>query len=130
MSNDSIKDKARAILADRLEQVNQHRKAVEDNQKAYEAKILATFEEVFASVLPLLKAEEISYSAHMRDGRYAHMGTYISFHWHGKLARMDFSVTGDYRYEYTEYMEHGRSCYGKWNMDDFIVWIASEFGMV
>lgn len=126
MTNKSIKETARQILADRQKTIIEHSIAMDAQRKAHELEVRKTFEEVFADVLNMLREDEVGWSAHMNDPHYTHKGYYILFQRHGLQLRMDFTADGNYRYEFTGGVKTGNICYGKWNMDDFIVWIAQE----
>lgn len=90
-------------------------------------RLFKAFETAFSTVLPLLKEAGISYSVHYQNERYFHMGTYILFATSTDTLKMDFSGENSYRYEHVKY-DHGYAsmCYGKWDMDRFIVWIDEK----
>lgn len=126
MTNKSIKETARQILANREKTIIEHSIAMDAQRKAHELEIRKTFEEVFADVLNMLREDEVGWSAHMNYPKYTHKGYYILFQRHGLQLKMDFTADGCYRYEFTGGERTGGIAFGKWNMDDFIVWIAQE----
>ncbi len=90
-------------------------------------RLLKEFEIAFEPVLQMLKTENITYSAHYQDERYFHMGTYILFKTDRDELKMDFNSANSYRYEFIKYDRgYGSMCYGKWDMDRFIIWIDEK----
>ena len=85
--------------------------------------ILTEFEEAFSAMLPLLKEEGITYSAHFNT-RYTYQGSYILFKKENRCLKMDFLNRDKYRYEYTgANSSSGTAVFGQWPAEDFILFI-------
>jgi len=88
------------------------------------------FKTAFSEVLEMLADGEITFKAGWQDPRYDFMGRYIEFTHKNKSIRMDFRDANSYRYEYIPYRtdrNNATMCYGKWPIDDFILWISNKF---
>jgi hypothetical protein len=83
------------------------------------------FLEGFKDIIPLLDDAEITFEAQFKDNDYPDLyGGHISFKYKGQELKMDFNTGISYRYEYsTKNDRNGRSVYGNWPHEDFIVWI-------
>ena len=84
-----------------------------------------SFEADFAEVLPMITDAGITYSPHYKT-EWEYQGTYIEFQFENKTLKMDYSMKGSYRYEYTKPDTTGSKTYGTWGMEDFIVWIVEK----
>lgn len=97
-------------------------------------RLLEEFEAGFGEVLAMLTEAGIEYAPGLIDEKYfAIKGTYISLKRGEKEIKMDFSNRNSYRYEFTgDRMAanpiRGNGVFGKWPMDDFVLWIYDELG--
>ncbi len=111
---------------------NELRSSAELAAKQFKRNLLNEFESAFKPVLHLLAASGITYKAHMQDDRYVHMGSYIRFKIHTPIGprylNMDFNHRQSYRYEFVRYAHdsYGRISFGKWGMDEFVLWIDEK----
>lgn len=95
--------------------------------------IYQEFAIAFSEMLPVLKASGITWEPCLQDEAYFCLqdeayffkGSYILFRKGDKSLKMDFSNRDSYRYEFQPYDTQGcgRSCYGKWPMDGFILFL-------
>jgi hypothetical protein len=88
--------------------------------------LLKDFEASFSNQLPLLIEAGIKWSAHFNDNHFHHKGSFIMFTHNGKELKMDFNGRKSYRYEYipcTPGRRIGKSVYGEWDKEDFILFI-------
>lgn len=99
---------------ERIQRINKER-------REREAKVLKLFMEEFKDYLPMLQEAGIAVTSdHKTDS-----GTevYIRFKKGRRILRMDYSLSGTYRYEYTNPGYGARGVYDKWDKEDFIMFI-------
>lgn len=117
-----IEKLAKAMLSERLRvEIEEADRALEIKRN-YEAAVIESFKEAFADVIPSLEEAGITFSAHLKAA-YHHQGTYIMFQRGENTLYMDYNGPVSYRYEYTKVGEIGRIAYGKWGLEEFILWI-------
>lgn len=82
----------------------------------------------FSEMLPILEASGIAWEACLQNEDYRFMGSYILFKKGDKTLKMDFSNRDSYRYEFQSYDQkgYGKSAYGKWDMERFILFLDEE----
>jgi len=98
-------------------------KIQEINKKRHEReeKLLEVFKEEFKDYLPMLQEAGIVVTPYHKTE--SGLDVYIRFRMGNRILKMDYTIDGTYRYEYTNPREHGRSVYGKWPKEDFIMFL-------
>ena len=139
MEAKSIRERARELYNARaIEELAAQRMRDEAVREVTEA-IKAAFEKEFEEYLPMLIADDISWTAKVNDPRYPKPhGGYIEFSRIQKSVlvgvedgfikvMMDMSKDGTYRYEH-HFSKTGESyprmTYGRWDKNEFVSWIA------
>lgn len=121
----TISELAKEIRAAKAaaEKIATDKKRVEVSQQL--AFIDQQFAIAFSEMLPMLKASGIDWEACLQDENYFFKGSYILFKKGEKRLKMDFSNQNSYRYEFQPYEQkgYGKSVYGKWNMERFILFL-------
>lgn len=141
MEEKSITERAMLIQKQKDEVLRASLMDILKKQREYEKKILKTFEDKFADLLPLLRADKIEWSAHMNNKQYEHLGVFILFkravtppvaegetdelgnskrtHW---VTKIDFTDSGAWKVR--------DKVYGHWPVDDLVMFLANELKLL
>jgi len=85
-------------------------------------KLEEAFKKVFASVIPLMEADHITWKAFMYDPQYEYKGGYILFTHKHRSTKIDLNPDGSWRTRST--------VYGAWEMDRFILLLADDLKLL
>lgn len=112
-------------MAAKIRQAEEEQKLAEaqGKEEAYNhmcAEKIKEFEEGFDKFIPMLREEGITYSFHLNDKNYEHMGSYIEFKQGSKTLRMDYKNPNSFRLEYVPYSEGLQISYGTMQYDNWI----------
>lgn len=122
MKAQTITERAREL---REEELRRKLKAVEklhQSNRLFLEKLEEAFKKVFASVIPLMEADQIRWKAYMYDPQYEYKGGYILFAHKDRSTKIDLNPDGSWRTRST--------VYSSWEMDKFILLLADDLKLL
>jgi hypothetical protein len=117
----TLERKAKEILAVKDKA---HQEAEQKRQQLLrdeENKYLTAFKNEFADYLPMLEEAGIEVLTLREKITYGEV--YIGLKKGEKIAEMEISLNGGYRYEHPKHSDLCRSVFGKWDKDDFVLFL-------